>query len=137
MKGQNPPGQCAEPHAVSNCLQEIDINNFSRITHISVSDATFTQQCGTNVSKALKKEKDQEQARRPVGSVMPQGCIPLTTASEYQTFVEHFLSKKALRELQPDEAGARVVGKKFPRCTTCQQWINEENRVILSQISSR
>lgn len=135
MKGQNPAGQCAEPHAVANCLQEIDINNFSRIREIEVSDAIFTQECGQRITNSIIKERQQEQDRRPAGSVMPETCSPLQEESEYKTFLEYVLSNGELRKLRPEDVAARVVGKTFPRCTTCQQWI-DGNRVKLSAIKS-
>lgn len=136
MEGQNPAGQCAEPHAVANCLQKIDINNFSRIREIHVSDAIFTQQCGQEITKLIKAERQQLQNKRPAGSVLPKGCSPLQKTSEYKTFLEYVLSNRELRKLEPDDVAGRVVGKTFPRCTTCQQWI-DGNLVKLSAIESK
>lgn len=135
MTGQNPAGQCAEPHAVANCLQEIDINNFKCIREIEVSDAAFTQECGQRITDSIRREREQEQAGRQEGSVMSERCSPLQKNSEYKTFLEYVLSNHKLGELKPEDVAARVVGRTFPRCTTCQQWI-DGNRVKLSAIKS-
>lgn len=74
MTGQNPAGQCAEPHAVANCLQEIDINNFKRVWKIEVSDAVFTWECGQRITDSIRREREQEQAGRREGSVMSERC---------------------------------------------------------------
>lgn len=135
MTGQNPAGQCAEPHAVANCLQEIDISNFKRIRKIEVSDAVFTQECGQRITDSIRREREQEQAGRQEGSVMPERCSPLQKNSEYKTFLEYVLSNRKLGELKLEDVAVRVVGRTFPRCTTCQQWI-DGNRVKLSAINS-
>lgn len=126
MQGQNPAGQCAEPHALWECLKGIQLESFDRIQQIYVSSAVFTQACADRIAARIANGQPLEK--------------------EDLIFSEEVLSNRHIQRIKGEAAGdhdrlqllvaQRINSKAFPRCTTCQQWIRDDDMVDLRAINT-
>lgn len=111
VENSNPPGQCAEPHAVANALEN-GIGKISKIKSIKIGVARYTENFINRIKEVIKGKEASD-----LGMI---SALTKVSRPKIKTIIESGTEEVKNDFIDKIKTADRI---RLP-CLTCQQWIN-------------
>lgn len=133
VENSNPPGQCAEPHAVAQALESGNGQIIRPIDKIKIGPAQYTDDFKARISKQIECGRMSPEDLTMVSTLIKNNNIDITAEDNKEGEIEDIVRKIIADNIQAPKKGLISQINKSNlirfRCSTCQQWISESGSV--------